>query len=352
MRTRITPVGWLVLGEAALLLSSRWWPARAIPEPTTMALGLALVAVVVVAWWLAPRQALNAEAEWLIAPRLPVGEEVTVGALLTAHGNLPPCSIDAYNPANRRREEAVRLRSVAGGCVRPTWTVRFPKRGVYQLPPLRLRCCQPFGVIAIDRPLGAGREVVVLPALGQLRRALRERLDSWSAELQPTTDAGSDELDQLRAYRQGDPRRAIHWRASARHGELLVAERLDPGCRRLAIVLDTSGRGPSGVLEGRRFEKLVAATATLADACVRRGWEVTVHGGFAPAGISGDSDRLLEGLALATCDGALLADLIPPQPAVAVITARPGDVPLLTHRPLILALSEIDDLFRLPARLR
>ncbi len=352
MRTRITPVGWLVLAEAGLLLSSRWWPARAIPEPTTMALGFGLGAVVLVAWWLAPRQTLAAEAEWLVAACVPVGEEVTVGATLTVHGNLPPCTIEAMNPAHRRRREVVRLRSLSAGRVRPTWTVRFPKRGVVQLPPLRLCCSQPFGVISVERTVGLGREVVVLPAMGQLRRALRERLDSWSAELQPTTDSGSDEIDHLRDYRVGDPRRAIHWRASARHGELLVSERLDPGCRRLAIVLDTSGRSPEGVLEGRRFEKLVAATATLADACVRRGWQVTVHGGFAPAGISGDTGRLLEGLAMASCDGADLADVIPPQPAVVVLTARPGDVPLLRHRPLILGFGELDDLFRLPARLR
>ena len=285
MRTCITPVGWLVLAEAGLLLSSRWWPARAIPEPTTMALGFGLGAVVLVAWWLAPRQTLAAEAEWLVAACVPVGEEVTVGATLTVHGNLPPCTIEAMNPAHRRRREVVRLRALSPGRVRPTWTVRFPKRGVVQLPPLRLCCSQPFGVISVERTVGLGREVVVLPAMGQ-------------------------------------------------------------------IVLDTSGRAPEGVLEGRRFEKLVAATATLADACVRRGWQVTVHGGFAPGGISGDTGRLLEGLAMASCDGANLADVIPLQPAVVVLTARPGDVPLLRHRPLILGLSELDDLFRLPARLR
>ena len=352
MKVRLTSVGWLVLGEAALLLSSRWWPARAIPEPATMALGVALVAVVAVAWWLAPRQALAGEAHWLVAPRVPVGEEVTVGATLTVHGSLPPCSLFAQNPMTRKREEVVRLRALSAGSVRPTWTVRFSKRGVFHLPPLRLRCTQPFGVISVDRAVGSGCEVVVLPAMGQMRRALRERLDSWSAELQPTTDAGADELDHLRPYRQGDQRRAIHWRASARHGELLVSERMDPGCRRLAIVLDTSGRGPNGVLEGRRFEKLVAATATLAEACCKRGWQVTVHGGFAPGGISGDISHLLEGLAMASCDGAQLLDLIPAQPAVAVLTARPGDVPAMTRRPLILSLADIDDLFRLPARLR
>ena len=352
MRTAITPVGWLVLGEAVLLLTSRWWSVRAIPEPATMALGVGLLAVVVVSWWMAPRRALAGGAEWLVAPRVPLGEEITVGALLTIHGHLPPCTISAFNPLSRRREDVLRLRALTTGSVRPTWTARFTRRGLCRLPPLHLRCTQPFGIIAVERPLGAGCEVVVLPVVGQLRRPLRERLESWSAEMRPTTDIGADELDHVRPYRIGDQRRAIHWRASAHHGEWLVSERLDPGCRRLAIVLDTSGRGVNGALDGRRFEKLVAATATLVEACLQRGWQVTVHGGFAPQGLSGDSARLMEGLALATCDGAQLLDLIPAQPAVAVLTARPGDVPALLRRPLVLGLAEIDELFRLPARFR
>jgi uncharacterized protein (DUF58 family) len=349
---RMTPVGWLVCLQAVVLISSRWWPAAALPEPVTIALGLALLAVLAVAWWLAPRRAQVVEARWLVAPRVPVGEEVTVGAQLAVTGNLPPCTIEALNPTTRKREPAVRLRALAAGNQRSTWVVRFPRRGLLTLPPLIMRSIQPFGVVAVERIIGPGTEVVVLPPIGQVRRALRERLDTWLAELSATNDPGSDELDRLRDYRAGDPLRAIHWRASARHGELLVAERTDPACRRLAIVLDTSGRGASGPLEPRRFEHLVAAAATLAAACLEKGWQVTVHGGFAPAGLTGDLPRLLEGLALATCDGVALIDCLPPQPAVAVLTARPGDVPLTERPPLIIALERIDELMRLPTRMR
>ena len=355
VRRSLTPLGWLVLAEAVVLISSRWWPASAIPEPATIALGLALLVVVALSWRLAPLRVVAADARWVVAARVPMGDEVTVGAEIRAGDGdgLPPCTISAWNPTTRKREEAVRLRATVEGPARPTWTVRFPRRGVIALPPLLLRSSQPFGVIAVERALGPGCEVVVLPVVGQLRKSLRERLDSWSDELVPTTDAGSDEFDHLRDYRRGDPLRAIHWRASARHRDLLVAERQDPACRRLAIVLDTSGRSAGGgVLEGRRFEKLVAAAATLIDGCLRRGWQVSVHGGFSPAGLKGDLPRLLEGLALATMDGTPLVDCIPAQPAVAVFTATPTDVPALTIRPLVLGIDDLDTLFRLPARLR
>ena len=351
MRVRLTPIGWLVLGEAAVLLSSRFWPARAIPEPTTVALGVAMLAAVVAAWWLAPRQLRGIEAQWLISPRVPAGEEVSVGALLRVRHGLPPCSIDAFDSVSRKIVQAVRLRALGVGSVRPAWSARFPRRGVLHLPPLRVRTSQPFGVVEVEQELGAGCEIVVLPSVGQLRRALRDRLDAWLSELIPTTADGSDEIDCLRDYRPGDPLRAVHWRASARHATLLVAKRRDPACRRLAIVLDTATAGPTAI-DGRSFEKLVVATASLAAACVQRGWQVSVHGGFAPHGISGDLPHLLEALALAGQDGTPLADCIPAQAAVAVLTARPGAVPHGERPPLVLPLADLDDLFRLPARVR
>jgi uncharacterized protein (DUF58 family) len=351
MRARLTPIGWLVLGEAAVLLSSRFWPARSIPEPTTIALGFAMLAAVAAAWWLAPRQLQGVEAQWLISPRVPAGEEIAVGALLGTRRSLPPCTIDAFDPVRRKLVQAVRLRALGCGSVRPSWSARFPRRGVFQLPPLRLRTAQPFGVVEVVHDLGAGCEVVVLPPVGQLRRALRDRLDAWLSELTPTTDTGSDEIDRLRDYRPGDPLRAVHWRASARHATLLVAERRDPACRRLAVVLDTSTSGPTAI-DGRRFEQLVVATASLAAACLQRGWQVTVHGGFAQGGISGDLPHLLEGLALAGQDGTPVADCMPSQTAVAVLTSRPADVPRGERPPLVLPLADLDDLFRLPARVR
>ena len=351
MRVRLTPIGWLVLGEAAVLLSSRFWPARSIPEPTTVALGVAMLAAVAVAWWLAPRQLRGVEAQWQISPRVPAGEEVSLGALLSARRGLPPCAIDAFDPVSRKIVQAVRLRALGVGTVRPAWSARFPRRGVLHLPPLRVRTAQPFGVVEVEVEVGVGCEVVVLPLVGQLRRALRDRLDAWLSELTPTTDAGSDEIDRLRDYRPGDPLRSVHWRASARHATLLVAERRDPACRRLAIALDTSTVGPTAI-DGRRFEKLVVATASLAAACLQRGWQVTVHGGFAPNGISGDLPHLLEALALAGQDGKPLADCIPAQAAVAVLTSRPGDVPRGERPPLVLPLADLDDLFRLPAWVR
>ena len=352
VRVRLTPLGWLVLGEAAVLISSRWWPAQSLPEPVTVTLGIALAAGVLCARLIAPRAVSAVTGRWLVEARVPAGEEVSVGAQLAALRGLPPAQILAWNPTSRRNESAVRLRALAAGSSRVAWTVRFPRRGVFQLPPLVLYSNQPFGVVAVERQLGTGCEVVVLPTLGTLRKALRERLDTWFADLSTTVEAGADELDHLRGYRPGDPLRTIHWRATARHGALLVTERQDPSCRRVALVLDTSGRGVTGQLDARLFDKLVTAVATVAEAALKRGWQVTVHGGFAPGGVSGELPRLLEALALAAADGASLLDLLPPQPAVVVFTARPGDVPAGDRPPLVIPLDDLDRLIRLPLRMR
>ena len=47
-----------------------------------------------------------------------------------------------------------------------------------------------------------------------------------------------------REYRPGDPLRRIHWRSSARHGELIVREFEPPGVQTLGIFCDPSPSTP------------------------------------------------------------------------------------------------------------
>lgn len=66
------------------------------------------------------------------------------------------------------------------------------------------------------------------------RRTARELEASVAA---PRAGSGS-ELFGVREYRAGDSLRRIHWRSSARHGELVVREYEPPGVQTLAVVLD------------------------------------------------------------------------------------------------------------------
>jgi uncharacterized protein (DUF58 family) len=97
-------------------------------------------------------------------------------------------------------------------------------RGVHGLRRARVRSSYPLGLLEARRRLDAPRELVVYPAPSQLvaarsaHEALAEALGSRGpgrGEVQPAS---------LREHRPGDELRAVHWRASARRGALVVRE--------------------------------------------------------------------------------------------------------------------------------
>jgi uncharacterized protein (DUF58 family) len=344
---RLTLLGWLVAGESGLLLSSRLWPADRLPTPLPVVLGAGLAACLVLAWFLAARRTRGVDAQWRVAGQVPIGEEVAVGAVLSAPHGSPPLTILATDPGSGRVFDAVRLKALGPATVRPTWTARFPRRGLVRLPPLALACDQPFGLVRAQAPAGDGVEVVVLPPLGAVRKTFAARLQAWHTASAEAPEAGLDELDHLRGYRPGDPPRQVHWRASARAGRLLVAMRQDLVSRRVALLVDVR------LAAGKRFERLICAAATVVDALCRDGWIVSLHGSFArsPDGVLGERDDLLALLAVAEPGDEPLGAFLPPGLAALVISPAPVELAVFPV-PLVLDLDECERLMQLPRRLR
>jgi len=81
-------------------------------------------------------------------------------------------------------------------------------------------------------------------------------------------------LHSLRHFRQGDDPRGIHWKQTARTGNLVYMEREAEQSRRLAILFD-NGVGELADDQARgRFERLVSEAATAALDHLSRGYEV------------------------------------------------------------------------------
>lgn len=345
-RARFTLLGWLVLGEAALLAATLFIPSVQ-PRPLGAALGLGLLAALALAVWKTPRSLSGVRGSWVLPSVAHAGEEVSVGASLTAPQGAPPLVLEAWQPLVRRHEIMARLTGLDALPTRPTWTTRFPRRGLNRLPPLTVRTVQPFGLVSAGVQVGPASELLVLPALGRIRKELRTRLNRWLEAQAITTDLGDDELARLRDYRPGDHPHRIHWKASARHRTLLVAERHAPGCRRLALVVDTSA-GP----DARKLERLICVAATLVDHFTGAGWSVSLHGHFAPLGVEGPRLRLLETLALAGAANGELIDAIPPNRTTVVLALNQPELAAVMPKPLVLLLAECEQLVWLPRRVR
>ncbi|RMG08098.1 MAG: DUF58 domain-containing protein, partial [Planctomycetota bacterium] len=182
--------------------------------------------------------ALNAVVPWRALRGLHVvrqapnevtrGEAVTLRYQVSCKAPLPfAVRIDEDPvPAARLRREAVGVAGLeAGRCV-VSAQARFAHRGLVQLPGLRLVCRAPFGLLEREVRVQAPARVLVLPRRRPLREGLLESAlrpaPAASRRWWPLAPERRDAVRALRDYAPGDDRRAVHWRASARRGDLVV----------------------------------------------------------------------------------------------------------------------------------
>lgn len=143
-------------------------------------------------------------------------------------------------------------------------------RGWYHFAPPRVHSGFPFGLV---ERVAEGQEtcsVLVYPALGDLDAGRLSRLlagGSGDDGLRRRRASVGDEFHGLREFRDGDSPRCVHWRTSARRGELMVKEFDEYSARDLIVVLDP--HVPEGAAarqrreEEARLEWAVSLTATI-----------------------------------------------------------------------------------------
>ena len=123
------------------------------------------------------------------------------------------------------------------------WT--YTSRGRHPVGPLVVDSSYPFGVLHAFRDIAAPGEVVVLPEVGRVDREMFRRWlvrggssDGHARRPARRPAAGSGDVRGLRPYRPGDSPRDVHWRTSARRGQLLVREYDHSEPLALVIVVD------------------------------------------------------------------------------------------------------------------
>ena len=146
-----------------------------------------------------------------------------------------------------------------------TYEAKTTKRGVFMFQSTEIATASPLGLFRSRRACPSTQKAIVYPTVLTLDRCpLVDQLGRDQSPKQHSDENNYNNATEgltktLRPYRWGDPTRLIHWRSSAKFGELRVRElEVTIGGQEVAIALDTSSGWQS-----QAFEEAVVAAASL-----------------------------------------------------------------------------------------
>ncbi len=196
-----------------------------------------------------------------------VGDQLRVTYTLRNGSRVAKLWLEIHNPTTLPGGLPGRAITLAGRSER-SWLIRIPlaRRGHFRIEPLHIRTGDPFGFFEASATVGHGVSVVVYPRLEPLPRwrlpagALEGGQRSPVRTLQTTPLATT-----VRPYAPGDSMNRIHWKSTARHGEIQVKEFDLEQTADAWIVLDLQREIQAGHGDESTVEVAVRAAASIAD---------------------------------------------------------------------------------------
>jgi uncharacterized protein (DUF58 family) len=196
-----------------------------------------------------------------------VGEQLRVTYTVRHTGRIPKPWLAIHNPTNL--PSGLPGRAIAlGPRAERSWLVRLPlsRRGHFRIEPLVIRTGDPFGFFEASASVGHAVTVVVYPRI--------ERLPLWrlpAANIEGSHGMAVRTLQTtplattVRPWAPGDSFNRIHWKTTARHGEIQVKEFDLEQTADVWIFLDLERSVQAGLGEESTVEVAVRAAASIAD---------------------------------------------------------------------------------------
>ena len=196
-----------------------------------------------------------------------VGDTLRLTYTLRNAGRIPKPWLEVNNPTNLPGGLVGRALSLGSRAER-SWVVKTPlaRRGHFRIEPLQIRTGDPFGLFEASAAVGQGLTLVVYPRV--------ERLPMWrlpAANIEGSHSAPERTLQTtplattVRPYAPGDSFNRIHWKSTARHGEIQVKEFDLEQTSDVWIFLDLDRRVQAGKGDESTVEVAVRAAASIAD---------------------------------------------------------------------------------------
>jgi uncharacterized protein (DUF58 family) len=237
-------------------------------ERGLLCVGIALLSLPLLASAAARRGQYRLSSSRVISPpRVPAGHTAKVRLRVQNVSRLPTglmLAEDTVPYALGARPRYVLDKIERNGSRELTYSLRSDLRGRFEIGPLQVRVADSFGLVELTRSLSGRTTFVVTPRVVPLARTVISR--SWAGEGEGrsrlASTAGEDDVIP-RAYRDGDELRRVHWRSTARYGELMVRREEQRWRNRATILLDSRAVAHQGNGAGSSFEAAVSAAASL-----------------------------------------------------------------------------------------
>ena len=211
-----------------------------------------------------------------------VGDKIRVTYTLRNTSRVPKPWLEVHNPTTLPGGLPARAIPLGPRAER-SWLVRVPlvRRGHFRIEPLQIRTGDPFGFFEASASVGQGVAVVVYPRiesipLWRLPAAYIEGSNAAPERTLQTTPLATT----VRPWAPGDSFNRIHWRATARHGEIQVKEFELEQTADAWIILDLERSIQTGRGDESTVEAAVRVAASVADKAIRdnRAVGMTVNG--------------------------------------------------------------------------
>jgi uncharacterized protein (DUF58 family) len=187
-----------------------------------------------------------------------------------------------------------------GGARELSYPLRSDLRGKFAVGPLEIRIADTFGLVEVGRSFSSNTAFLVTPKVVPLASSVIG--GTWVGEgdgrSRAVAAAGEDDVTP-RAYQDGDELRRVHWRSTARYGELMVRREEQRWRSRTTLLLDTRRSAHAGTGASSSFEFAVSAAASIGVHMAHEGLDGQLVTDAGPIGSTGMfEDVLLDALSV------------------------------------------------------
>lgn len=150
----------------------------------------------------------------------------------------------------------------ANGVVRRGVELTLLKRGQVEVGPWRLEVLLPLGFFVKSKTVVPDLGVLVYPRLVK-RTGTVKALERGKRSYDEFRGKGREgEVIQLREFLEGDERRQIHWKQTARQRRLIATDRQRPVSEPVFLIVEPRVDDPLDTRVRERFERIVSEAAT------------------------------------------------------------------------------------------